>query len=95
MRRPLKFWLRRKEIVEPKACSSCGELLDLHEQEQFASAWITTADDDDLIDLLADGAWSEARTYQAPRSSDEIRSWRRIRRARGRRGARPAHPALG
>src|SRR5258708_6695793 len=78
MRKPLKFWLRRKEIAEPRACSSCGELLDLHEQEEFASAWITTADDTELMNLIAKEAWSEARAYQAPRGSDEIRSWRRV-----------------
>jgi hypothetical protein len=39
-----------------------------------------------LIELLANGGWSEARTYQAPRGSDEIRSWRRIRCTDGRVG---------
>jgi hypothetical protein len=82
MRKPFKV-LRRKEPVEPKACPSCGELLDLHEQVEFATAWIGIADDDDLLELLAKGAWSEARTYQAPPGSDELRSWRRIRCADG------------
>src|SRR5260221_7171033 len=85
MRKPFKV-LRRKEPVEPKACPLCGELLDLHEQVEFATALVTTSDDDDLIELLAKGAWSEARTYQAPRGSDGVRSWRRIRCADGRVG---------
>jgi hypothetical protein len=95
MRKPLTV-LRRKEPVEPKACPSCGELLDRHEQVEFASAWVTIADDDDLIELLAKGAWSEARTYQAPPLSDELRSWRRIRCADGRVGvvARVRPPKL-
>jgi hypothetical protein len=85
MRKPFTV-LRQRDPVEPKACPSCGALLDLHEQVEFASALVTTADDDDLIELLAKGAWSEARTYQAPRGSDEFRSWRRLRCADGRVG---------